>query len=113
MQTPVLLLSHLNIALRELRSAVGVLKDESINSGLLPIMRSLMLAEVMGNEWIVAVGGSQGAGKTNLVRTMYGLSAANETDWLQDNEGQGERYPVLIQEDDVEKKREKSGAQSP
>lgn len=104
MQTPVLLLSHLNSALRELRSAVGVLKDDGINTGLLPIMRSLMLAEVMGNEWIVAVGGSQGAGKTNLIRTMYDLSAATETDWLQDNEGQGERYPVLIQEDDVERK---------
>lgn len=104
MQTPVLLLSHLNCALRELRSAVGVLKDDGINTRLLPIMRSLMLAEVMGNDWIVAVGGSQGAGKTNLVRTMYDLSAATETDWLQDNEGQGERYPVLIQEDDVEKK---------
>ena len=104
MQTPVLLLSHLNCALRELRSAVGVLKDDGINAGLLPIMRSLMLAEVMGNEWIVAVGGSQGAGKTNLVRTMYNLSAATGTDWLQDNEGQGERYPVLIQEDDAEKK---------
>lgn len=104
MQTPELLLSDLNRALRELRSAVGVLKDEGINAGLLPIMRNLMLAEVLGKEWIVAVGGSQGAGKTNLVRTMYGLSAATETDWLQDNEGQGERYPVLIQEDKEAKK---------
>lgn len=105
MQTPELLLSDLNRALRELRGAVVVLeKDEEINAGLLPIMRNLMLAEVLGKEWIVAVGGSQGAGKTNLVRTMYGLSAATETDWLQDNEGQGERYPVLIQEDDREEK---------
>lgn len=104
MQTPELLLSDLNRALRELRSAVVVLKDEGINSELLPIMRNLMLAELLGKVWIVAIGGSQGAGKTNLVRTMYGLSAATETDWLQDNEGQGERYPVLIQEDDAEKK---------
>lgn len=104
MQTPELLLSDLNRALRELRSAVVVLNDEGINAGLLPIMRNLMLAEVLGKEWIVAVGGSQGAGKTNLVRTMYGLNAATGTDWLQDNEGQGERYPVLIQEDDREEK---------
>lgn len=104
MQTPELLIPDLNRALRELCSAVCVLNDEGINSGLLPIMRNLMLAEVLGKEWIVAVGGSQGAGKTNLVCTMYGLSAATETDWLQDNEGQGERYPVLIQEDDVEEK---------
>lgn len=104
MQTPELLLSDLNRALRELHSAVGVLNDDGIKAGLLPIMRNLMLAEVLGKEWIVAVGGSQGAGKTNLVCTMYGLSAATETDWLQDNEGQGERYPVLIQEDDAEEK---------
>ena len=104
MQTPELLLSDLNRALRELRNAVVVLNDEGINAGLLPIMRNLMLAEVLGKEWIVAVGGSQGAGKTNLVRTMYGLSATTGTDWLQDNEGQGERCPVLIQEDDREEK---------
>ena len=102
MQTPELLLSDLNRALRELRGAVVALKDDGINAGLLPIMRNLMLAELLGKEWIVAVGGSQGAGKTNLVRTMYGLSAATKTDWLEDNEGQGERYPVLIQEDDTE-----------
>lgn len=101
MQTPELLLSDINRALRELRSAVVVLNDNDINAKLLPIMRNLMLAEVLGKEWIVAVGGSQGAGKTNLVRTMYGLSAATETDWLVDNEGQGERYPVLIQEEDA------------
>jgi len=104
MQTPEFLLSDLNRALRELRSAVGVLNDNGINAGLLPIMRNLMLAEVLGKKWIVAVGGSQGAGKTNLVGTMYGLSAANKTDWLQGNEGQGERYPVLIEEGDVEEK---------
>jgi len=103
MQTPELLLSDLNHALRELRGAVGVLKDEAITDGLRPIMQHLMLAEVLGKEWIVAVGGSQGAGKTNLIRTMYDLSAATETDWLQDNEGQGEKYPVLIQECDAVK----------
>lgn len=102
MQTPELLLSDLNKALRELRSAVVVLNKDDIDAGLLPIMRNLTLAEVLGNEWIVAVGGSQGAGKTNLICTMYGLSIATGTNWLQDNEGQGERYPVLIQEDDAE-----------
>ena len=104
MQTPELLLSDLNRALRELRGAVVPLKNDEINTALLPIMRNLMLAEVLGKEWIVAVGGSQGAGKTNLVRTMYGLSATTKTDWLEDNEGQGERYPVLIQEVDAEEK---------
>ncbi len=103
MQTPELLLADLNRALRELRSAVGVLKDKSIDDKLLPIMKSTMLAEVLGDKWIVAIGGWQGAGKTRLVRTMYGLSSDTETDWLTDNEGRGERYPVLIQEVDKDK----------
>ena len=101
MQTPELLLPALNDALRELRAAVGILNDNSIDAGLLPIMRSLMLAEVLGNKSIIAVGGSQGAGKTNLICTMYNLNAHDNSDWLQSNEGQGERYPVLIQEVDL------------
>ncbi len=98
MQTPELLLPNLNRALRELRGAARVLKDERLDTELLPIVRSLLLAEVVSQEWTVAVGGSQGAGKTNLVRVMYGLSKT-DSPWLVDNEGQGERLPVLILED--------------
>lgn len=98
MQTPELLLSGINRALRELRGAARVLKDERIDAELLPVMRSLLLAQIVGQEWTVAVGGSQGAGKTTLVRTMYGLSG-EDAEWLNPNEGQGEKLPVLIQED--------------
>lgn len=100
MQTPEFLLSALNGALRELRGAVVVLNDVDIAAKLLPLMRNLMMAEVLGTEWLIAVGGSQGAGKTNLVSTMYGLSTTTSSDWLQPNQGQGEKYPVLIQEDE-------------
>lgn len=96
MQTPELLLSELNKALRELRGAARVLDNDSIDAQLLPVIRSLTLAEIMSNRWLVAVGGTQGAGKTTLIRTLYGL---DENDpWLPANEGRGETLPILIEE---------------
>lgn len=98
MQKPELFLPDLNDAMRELLGAIGVLDDPEIGDQLLPIMRSLAIAEVLGNEYILAVGGSQGAGKTKLIRVMYDLHDSAETDWLKPNDGQGERYPVLVKE---------------
>lgn len=97
MHTPELLLASLNCALRNLLGAAAVVGDEGLNDEILPVMRSLLLAEVLSESWIIAVGGSQSAGKTNLVRAMY--SVGNENSWLSDNEGQGERLPVLVLED--------------
>ena len=97
MQSPELFLSGLNRALRDLRAAASVLNDEQLDEALLPIMRRLLVAEVVGTTWIVAIGGSQGAGKTTLVRTIYQLDQFSG-DWLPANEGRGEKLPVLIQE---------------
>lgn len=97
MQSPELFLSGLNRALRDLRAAASVLNDEQLDESLLPIMRRLLVAEVVGETWIVAIGGSQGAGKTTLVRTIYELDQISD-DWLPANEGRGEKLPVLIQE---------------
>lgn len=99
MQRPELLLKHLNRALRDLLGATTILQDdERLRSAMLPLMRRLMLAEVIGNQWMVAVGGSQGAGKTTLVRTLYDLQG-EDARWLEPNEGRGEQLPILIQED--------------
>jgi len=96
MQTPELLLSNLNQALRELRGAAQVLDNDAIDAQLLPLMRRLTLAEIMNNRWLIAVGGTQSAGKTTLVRTLYDL---DENDpWLPANEGRGETLPILIEE---------------
>lgn len=97
MHTPELLLASLNRALRDMRGAAAVISDEGLQDEFLPVMRSLLLAEVLSETWIIAVGGSQSAGKTNLVRAMYGVH--DENGWLSDNEGQGERLPVLVLED--------------
>lgn len=96
MQTPELLLSTLNQALRELRGAARVLENDAIDAQLLPVIRRLTLAEIMNNRWLIAVGGTQGAGKTTLVRTLYNL--ADNDPWLPANEGRGETLPILIQE---------------
>lgn len=98
MQSPEILLQDLNTALRELRGAAHVLGDERLDSELLPTMRRLLLAEVLGNTSILAIGGSQGAGKTTLLRSLYGLEGG-AAEWLQPNEGRGERLPVLVLED--------------
>lgn len=93
MQSPELLLKDLNAALRELRGAARLLDDERLDAELLPAMRRLLLAEVLGNTWIMAIGGSQGAGKTTLLSTLYELSG-DDAQWLPPNEGRGEKLPV-------------------
>ncbi len=98
MGSPELLLQDLNAALRELRGSAQLLGDPEIDDSMLPLMRRLLLAEVLSKEWIIAIGGSQGAGKTTLLQTIYGF-AGEDAQWLQPNEGRGERLPVLVLED--------------
>lgn len=100
MENPELLLEPLNRALRDLRAAAFILQNDRdrIDAALLPVMRRLMLAEVVGSQWLLAVGGSQGAGKTTLVRALYDLRG-EDAQWLTPNEGRGEQLPILIQED--------------
>lgn len=97
MESPALLLTDLNKALRRLRGACTDLSDEEIDEKLLEVMRRLLLAEVLGNTWIVVMGGSQGAGKTTLMASIYDLHGDGPR-WLQSNEGRGEKMPVLIHE---------------
>lgn len=97
LQSPEIMLAELNGALRRLRGACGNLANGDIDRDLLAIMRRLLVAEVLGNTWILAVGGSQGAGKTTLMSCMYDLRQG-ETKWLEGNEGRGEKLPVLIAE---------------
>lgn len=74
-----------------------MLDNEEVDNKLLAVMRRLLLAEILGTTWIVAMGGSQGAGKTTLMASMYDLRG-DGPQWLQGNEGRGEKMPILIQE---------------
>jgi hypothetical protein len=99
MGTPELLLQDLNSALRELLGAVSLLEDaDELHAQMLPVMRRMLLAEVVGKESILAIGGSQGAGKTTLLNALYALKGKDAL-WLKANEGQGECMPVLILEE--------------
>lgn len=98
MERPELLLRKLNASLRELYAAVRHLDAPELDEQLVPVMRRLLLAEVLGNTSVVAVGGSQGAGKTTLVRTMYGEQSGIGK-WLHPNEGRGECMPILVVEE--------------
>lgn len=98
MATPELLLQELNAALRALHGAAQLVWDPDMGAELRSAMRRLLLAEVLGQEWVLAIGGSQGAGKTTLLRTLYGLTG-EDASWLQPNEGRGERLPVLVLEE--------------
>ncbi|MEN9374837.1 MAG: hypothetical protein RIR79_2389, partial [Pseudomonadota bacterium] len=74
MQNPEILLKNLNTALCNLRGAANLLGDDDdarIDSKFLPVMRKLLLAEVLGNTAILAIGGSQGAGKTTFLTSLY------------------------------------------
>ncbi|KAA8601349.1 hypothetical protein F0Z19_1076 [Vibrio cyclitrophicus] len=95
MESPEVFLKELNSALRRLRGACNVLANDEIDKKLLAVMRRLLLAEILGNKWIIAVGGSQGAGKTTLMSKIYDCG-----DWLQGNEGRGEKLPIIITETD-------------
>ncbi|MBP6902902.1 MAG: hypothetical protein KBC73_22605 [Burkholderiaceae bacterium] len=98
LDSPELLLQSLNAALRELRGAVDLLDDSELSDQLAPAMRSLLLAEVLGSESIIAIGGAQGAGKTTLLGAIYQLEGP-DAEWLKPNRGQGERMPVLVIEE--------------
>lgn len=97
MESPEIQLKALNNALRRLRGACSALDGEELDEKLLEVMRRLLLAEVLADTWIVAIGGSQGAGKTTLMASLYNLHHDN-SGWLRSNEGRGEKMPVLILE---------------
>ncbi|APR30305.1 sugar kinase [Citrobacter freundii] len=97
MESPEIQLKALNNALRRLRGACSALDGEELDEKLLEVMRRLLLAEVLADTWIVAIGGSQGAGKTTLMASLYDLHH-DSSGWLRSNEGRGEKMPILILE---------------
>lgn len=55
--------------------------------------RKIRLSRLLANEYFVAIGGTQGVGKTTLLSTIY-----NADDWLTSNSGRGEQVPVFVYE---------------
>ncbi|WP_395334294.1 hypothetical protein WBP06_18455 (plasmid) [Novosphingobium sp. BL-8H] len=99
-----LLLPRLNQALVNILTASdavieGPINDEgeTVEQVLRPIMRRLLLCQTLGQYSLLAIAGTQGAGKTTLIKSLYELEGA-DADWLKPNEGRGETYPILVTE---------------
>lgn len=90
------LLENLEHALSNVLYASDYLKKKAFTDKLINTVRKLRISHELNKLYYIAVAGSQSAGKTRLIRELYSLNG----DWLQDNEGRGERLPVFILETD-------------
>lgn len=91
-------INPVNDALRQiLNIAVQFDCSKTEREKIRSVLRKLLVIREMHSTYFICVGGTQGAGKTHLLRELYGLD-----DWLQDNPGRGERRPLFILERDCE-----------
>jgi hypothetical protein len=90
-------LGMLNKSLLNLLGALTIIdaKEDGLISDTRTILRHTLTAELLNARHMVAVAGTQGTGKTTLVRNLYDL----DSDWMLSSWGQGERMPVFILED--------------
>ncbi|WP_449428498.1 hypothetical protein [Rhodanobacter umsongensis] len=65
---------------------------QRLRAKIIDCIRKLRINRELGEHYYVAVAGGQSAGKTRLIRELYGL----DPKWLPDNEGRGERLPVFV-----------------
>lgn len=63
-----------------------------VRDAIIHCIRKLRINRELGEYYYVAVAGGQSAGKTRIIRELYGL----DNTWLEDNEGRGEHLPVFI-----------------
>ncbi|PMX27526.1 MULTISPECIES: hypothetical protein [unclassified Pseudomonas] len=92
------LIDPVNEALRQiLNIAVQFDRTNAEREKIRAVLRKLLVIREMHATYFICVGGTQGAGKTHLLRELYGLD-----DWLQDNPGRGECRPLFILERDCE-----------
>jgi len=101
---PELLLPRLYQALANIVAAADAVVDcpindegESVEEVFRPIMRRLLLCQKLGQYSLLAIAGTQGAGKTTLIKSLYDLDGEDAA-WLKPNEGRGEVYSILITE---------------
>ncbi len=82
---------------RVLKAKDGVSRNTETADAIVATLRKLRIARELSERYYVAVAGSQSAGKTRLIRELYGLDKT----WLCDELGRGEKLPVFIIEKDA------------
>ena len=91
------LLSRWRHLLGEVASAeLAQISPETIQ-GMERLHNKIALTALTQEKYLLAVTGLQGAGKTSLVKRLYNLDHT----FLQDNEGRGEKLPILITESNI------------
>lgn len=76
----------------ELEDSKDAPRQQKLRARIIDCIRKLRINRELGEHYYVAVAGGQSAGKTRLVRELYGL----DQKWLTDNEGRGEHLPVFV-----------------
>lgn len=94
-------LSLLDNLIHSLMNVMGschsYLNEEECDNKLKPAIRRILLQKALGERALLAISGTQGAGKTTLIKNLYGLSD-EDAKWFQANQGRGEKHPILITE---------------
>lgn len=73
-------------------------KGQELIAGFKKVYNKLALTTLTQNRMILAITGLQGAGKTTLMKRLYGLDDA----YFPENQSRGEQIPILITEGDVQ-----------
>jgi hypothetical protein len=94
------LLHNLLQAAFKLRGAISIFDKPELTQQLTAVIRRLFIADLLASNWTIAVAGTQGAGKTTLMRLLYEHLDTGPDGWLPATPGRDEQLPVLLLEDD-------------
>ena len=83
--------------LYDLLRALPVLDNTELERRVLPVLRKVEIARLLDEQYVVAITGLQGVGKTTLIRAIYGLPE----DLLPEGVGRGEKVPIWVLEHSV------------
>lgn len=100
-KNPFILLGDLNRRLLNLMNAIDYIRGSKLEERLKELYRESFIMQLLSNQYVIAIAGMQGAGKSSLIRQYYELP----DDILPANQGRGEMLPVLITETDSPDKR--------
>ncbi len=96
MQNPELLLNSFNNKVNNLLSKSIILNKPKLGKKLKIFFRQTFISELLFDEYVIAISGLQGAGKSTLVKELYEL---DDDDFpLPQNYARGEKLPVMIKE---------------